>query len=219
MQNWVGRLVVYSVQDPDEGSIYYHPVYFTFNEEKQGPSAVRALYDYLAMRPDELSFCKDSIMTNVVKHEGGWWQGDHGRRKQKWFPANYVEEIDVNDPATDEKQLGNLQQGAIDLAGCMVETHSLPGNSMYVLRIYPKNTTQDGGIGRPAIEVAAESLEEILAWQRAIEEARNKLETQELEMVKMQGILKARERSKKIALEISDMVVYCCPVPFQLESE
>ena len=59
-------------QDPDENSIYYHPVYFTFNEDKQKPVAVRALYDYTQRRPDELTFGKGAIITNVEKHEGGW---------------------------------------------------------------------------------------------------------------------------------------------------
>ena len=105
------------VQDPDDNSIYYHPVYFTFENEKQLPCVVRALYDYNQRRADELTFCKDAIITNVEKHEGGWWRGDYGRRKKKWFPANYVEEVDTNDPSSEEKQLGNLQQGAIDVAG------------------------------------------------------------------------------------------------------
>ena len=92
-------------------------MYFTFENEKQLPCVVRALYDYNQRRADELTFSKDAIITNVEKHEGGWWRGDYGRRKKKWFPANYVEELDTNDPSSEEKQLGNLQQGAIDVAG------------------------------------------------------------------------------------------------------
>ena len=170
------------------------------------------------MRNDELSFCKDAVIANVEKHEGGWWCGDYGRRKKRWFPANYVEEIDVNDPTSEERQLGNLQQGAIDVAGCMAETHNIPGNNMYMLRIYPKSSEGDA-IGRPAVEVAAESLEEILEWQRAIEDVRNKAESQEQELLKAKEITKQRERSKKIASEISDLVVYCWPVTFVIESK
>ena len=204
-------------QDPDEGSIYYHPVYFTFQDEKQKPCAVRALYDYNAMRNDELSFCKDAIITNVDKHDGGWWRGDYGRRKKRWFPANYVEEIDTNDPASEERQLGNIQQGAIDIAGCKVEMHNIPGNNMYMLRIYPKTSAEN--IGRPALEVAADSPEEILEWQEVIEEQRNKAETQKKEMLKIEQVMKQHERVKRIARELSDMVVYCRPVPFAFERE
>ena len=39
--------------------------------------ACRALYDYVASRPDELSFPKDVIITNVQKHDGEWWRGDY----------------------------------------------------------------------------------------------------------------------------------------------
>ncbi len=57
-------------QDPDEGSIYYHPVYCSLQDEnQQKPCTVRALYDYTQRRPDELTFCREAIITNVVKHE------------------------------------------------------------------------------------------------------------------------------------------------------
>ena len=71
-------------QDPDEGSIYYHAVYYTLNEDKPELVACRALYDYNAMRADEMSFIKDAIITEVEKHDGGWWRGNHGRKKRKW---------------------------------------------------------------------------------------------------------------------------------------
>jgi len=169
------------------------------------------------MRNDELSFCKDAIITNVEKHDGGWWRGDYGRRKKRWFPSNYVEEIDTNDPAAEERQLGNLQQGAIDIAGCLVEMHNIPGNNMYMLRVYPK--TSAGNIGRPALQVAAESPEEILEWQHAIEDARGKAETQQKEMLQKEQVMKQHERIKRIARELSDMVIYCRPVPFAIERE
>lgn len=33
---------------------------------------VKALYDYKAQREDELSFCKQAIIHNVDKQDGGW---------------------------------------------------------------------------------------------------------------------------------------------------
>lgn len=33
---------------------------------------VRALYDYQAQKRDELSFVKNSIITNVQRQDGGW---------------------------------------------------------------------------------------------------------------------------------------------------
>ena len=76
--------VIITSQDPDESSIYYHAVYYTLNEEKPERIACRALYDYNAMRADEMSFIKDAIISDVEKHEGGWWRGNHGRKKRKW---------------------------------------------------------------------------------------------------------------------------------------
>lgn len=34
---------------------------------------VRALYDYVAQRDDELTFCKHTYITNVQKQDGGWY--------------------------------------------------------------------------------------------------------------------------------------------------
>jgi len=70
------------------------------------PITVKALYDYRAQRDDELSFCKHAIITNVVKLDGGWWRGDYGGKKQHWFPANFVEEMEAQD---------NTEEVVIDL--------------------------------------------------------------------------------------------------------
>ena len=84
---------------------------------KQQKVTVKALYDYNAMRKDELTFCQGAIITNVRKDDGGWWLGDHGKQLKKRFPANHVEEIVQT---KEDNQLGNLQQGAIDIEGCTV---------------------------------------------------------------------------------------------------
>ena len=31
-----------------------------------------------------MSFIKDAIITDVEKHDGGWWLGNIGRKKKKW---------------------------------------------------------------------------------------------------------------------------------------
>ena len=76
--------VIITSQEPDEGSLYYHPVYYMLNEDKPERITCRALYDYNAMRADEMSFIKDAIITDVEKHDGGWWRGNLGRKKWKW---------------------------------------------------------------------------------------------------------------------------------------
>jgi len=94
--------------------------YISPEEVMQQKITVRALYDYNAQRQDELSFCQGAIITNVDKVDGGWWNGDYGQHHKGWFPANHVEEIAE---VKEEKQLGNLQQGAVDIPGCTVGMH------------------------------------------------------------------------------------------------
>ena len=109
-----------SLKDPDEGAVYYHPVYFQVNEEdkEQKPVTAKALYEFKKRRDDEMSFSKGAVITNVEKREGGWWKGDLGRQKRKLFPANYVEEVDPDSAQYDiDNQLGEIQQGCIDLTG------------------------------------------------------------------------------------------------------
>lgn len=57
---------------------------------------VKAKFDYKAAREDELTLVKHAIITNVNKQTDDWWRGDYGGKKQHWFPANYVEEIEEN---------------------------------------------------------------------------------------------------------------------------
>ena len=100
----------------EEDNIYV--TYMNPNEfNKPQKVTVRALYEYNAMRKDELTFCQGAIITNVEKVDGGWWCGDYGNQYKGWFPANYVEEVVQTQ---EDKQLGNLQQGAINIQGCAV---------------------------------------------------------------------------------------------------
>lgn len=72
---------------------------------------VMATFDYAANNPDELSFCKHAIITNVVKNTGspGWWKGDYGGAKQLYFPQNFVKEIETGEGSdSDELVSTNL---------------------------------------------------------------------------------------------------------------
>lgn len=151
--------------------MYHSAVYFTLNEEQVKTVSVRALYDYNAMMSDELSFCRGAVITNVEILEGGWWCGDYGKFTRGWFPANHVEEIKTEEiEEQEEKQLGNLQQGAINIVGCMTDLSQLPGK-MYLLKIFPGASA---GIGQPGLEVASESMEDLSQWKDAIDAASNK---------------------------------------------
>ena len=52
----------------------------------------RAIYDYKAVRGDELSIRVGDVITIIEKPEGGWWTGEISG-VEGVFPANYVEEI------------------------------------------------------------------------------------------------------------------------------
>ena len=51
-------------------------------------------YDYVAGEEDELSIKQGEIITDVVKHDGGWWEGTINGRKGM-FPDNFVKVSDI----------------------------------------------------------------------------------------------------------------------------
>ncbi|KAF6714554.1 1-phosphatidylinositol 4,5-bisphosphate phosphodiesterase gamma-1 [Oryzias melastigma] len=200
--------------EPDYGSLYEgrNPGFYV--EANQMPTlkcTVRAMYEYKAQRDDELSFTKDTIISNVDKQEGGWWKGDYGGKKQFWFPANYVEEIspsaaepDITD-MTENSPLGDLLRGTVDLSSCqIVPRPEGKGNRLYVFSLV-LNTNM-----HTILDVSTSNQEELKEWMNKIREVTMTSEAK-LEEGKMM------ERRKKIALELSDLVIYCRPVPFDEE--
>nr|XP_039264802.1 1-phosphatidylinositol 4,5-bisphosphate phosphodiesterase gamma-1-like [Styela clava] len=173
---------------------------------------VRALYDYHPTREDEISFCKNDIITNVIKEDEGWWKGDFGFKKQAYFPSNYVEEVTGISPsdtgsATTEnsvKLLGDLQKGSIDIANCVMELMpSGKGHQRNCFRVKCANGSNSG----KSFELATESKDELVDWMNVIKAAIDKKESQ----AKMK---KDSEKIKQIAVELSDLIVYCQPVQF-----
>uniref|UniRef100_A0A672T3E4 1-phosphatidylinositol 4,5-bisphosphate phosphodiesterase gamma n=1 Tax=Sinocyclocheilus grahami TaxID=75366 RepID=A0A672T3E4_SINGR len=200
------------VQEPDYGSLYEgrNPGFYV--EANQMPTfkcTVRAMYEYKAQRDDELSFSKNAIIQNVDKQEGGWWKGDYGGKKQLWFPANYVEEISptATEPdrsATENSPLGDLLRGSMDVSSCQIVVRPEgKGSRQFVFSLVPVASPRTG----PVLDIAASSQEELKDWVVKIREVTMTSEAK-LEEGKMM------ERRKKIALELSDLVIYCRPVPF-----
>ncbi|GFU38931.1 1-phosphatidylinositol 4,5-bisphosphate phosphodiesterase gamma-1 [Nephila pilipes] len=169
---------------------------------------VKALYDYRAQRVDELSFCKHAIITNVVKENGGWWKGDYGGKKQHWFPANYVEEIEPQENSDENSveamPLGNLQKGSIDIVNCTVDITSITNRGKeFVFRIVsPRQVTP--------IEIAAASREEMMEWVQKIRETAQSAND-------MLQHSKKLERTLRIAKELSNLIIYCRSMPFSPE--
>lgn len=174
---------------------------------------VRALYDYQARMDDELTLVKNCAVVNVNKKDVDWWKGDYGGKIQHWFPANHVVEIeatsDVEDANNDLAPLGNLQKGSIDIVGAKVEIQANPNRPIgvsgleYVIRIESPATF-------PPFEVAAPTQTEALEWANKIRETSQSASHREDENRK-------KERAMRIARELSNLVVYCRSVVFNME--
>ncbi|XP_041986907.1 1-phosphatidylinositol 4,5-bisphosphate phosphodiesterase gamma-1 isoform X2 [Aricia agestis] len=197
------------IAEPDDTSVYGTPGYMDPNSFTSKVT-VKALYDYRARQDDELSFCKHAIITNVDKPDEGWWRGDYGGKRHHWFPANYVQEIEVphmpdisgleNDTA-----LGSLQKGVVDVLGAVVElvVGEEGGSARWIVRI------QTPSMCAP-FDMAASSRENALEWLSAIKEAAQSASARSLRHRKM-------EREWRIAKEMSDLIVYCRSVAFNQE--
>uniref|UniRef100_A0A669DF33 1-phosphatidylinositol 4,5-bisphosphate phosphodiesterase gamma n=1 Tax=Oreochromis niloticus TaxID=8128 RepID=A0A669DF33_ORENI len=201
--------------EPDYGSLYEgrNPGFYV--EANQMPTfkcTVRAMYEYKAQRDDELSFTKNAIISNVEKQEGGWWKGDCGGKKQMWFPANYVEEIspsaaEPDREMTENSPLGDMLRGSLDVSACQITVRAEgKGSRPYVFNLAQSTPVRPG----LPLDIAANTQEELKEWVLKIREV-----TLTSEAKMEEG--KMMERRKKIALELSDLVIYCRPVPFDEE--
>ncbi|XP_054273965.1 1-phosphatidylinositol 4,5-bisphosphate phosphodiesterase gamma-1-like [Macrosteles quadrilineatus] len=195
--------------EADDGSVsgtpgYIDPSSFT------SKVTVKAIYDYQARHDDELSFCKHAIITNVNKQDGGWWRGDYGGKRQQWFPSNYVEEIEPqrdeprDDTSTDSMFLGSLQKGSLDVMGAVVElaTTGRPGLE-WVLRIQVPNMCS-------VFEVAVPSEDQAIEWMTAIKKTAQTASDREIQNKEM-------ERTWRIAKEMSNLIIYCRSVAFNMD--
>ncbi|KAJ8335542.1 hypothetical protein SKAU_G00388840 [Synaphobranchus kaupii] len=192
-------------------SIYELKLYVEPNEiEPTLPeSTVKALYDYRACRPDELSFCKGALIHNVTKDTSDWWKGDYGGKLQHFFPENFVEEVSNNmsaesrDQVTEDNPLGDLCKGVVELSKCSVAKAQHPKNGMsYVLTLQLKDDPS-----MLPFEIATDTVEDLFEWNQVAWDAAQR------EMNKQYKITKQKENEKKdeVAIEMSEMVVYCTP--------
>ncbi|QQP40261.1 Phosphoinositide phospholipase C, partial [Caligus rogercresseyi] len=201
---------------------------------------VRACYDYQARRDDELSFSVNSVISNVKKAEQGWWVGDLGHLKQHWFPANFVVEIDPPPTAssnsssfsfTEEGGAAPTQQQhaqAIWIAkphweACKKDANVLnaEGDRLWILQIDIPSLM----IGNSSINdcnnnniitifqyrVGITSEDEATQWKLKIQETGQTASHREDEHRK-------NERAMRVARELSNLVIYCRSVVFNLES-
>lgn len=168
---------------------------------------VKALYDYKAQNDDdELSFCKHAIITNVRKKDNDlWWTGDYGGKKQHYFPANYVQEIDANtDGLSDDSSSESFSHAdSFDVHGAVVNvTYDINEPEVqFKLRIQTPSMQN-------VFEIGFKTHEAALEWDKAIKDAAqlaSQLETQR----------RKKERNARVAKEMSDLIIYFRSVPFK----
>ncbi len=191
---------------------------------------VRAIYEYVARRPDELSFMKDDIISNVIKEDEGWWRGTiltpsetygtPGVLVQGWFPANYVQELEPDELVDEDEEstpLGSLQKGSVEMTlGAYVElSRSSVGDSIpFVIKIFTDGSGSGAaaaGGSSPCIILGLKSEADAKEWCEAIRETAQSASDRENKNKRI-------ERMNRIAKELSSLIVYCCSVnKFNLE--
>ncbi|KAJ7426461.1 1-phosphatidylinositol 4,5-bisphosphate phosphodiesterase gamma-2 isoform X1 [Willisornis vidua] len=186
---------------------------------------VKALYDYRAKRSDELSFSRGALIHNVTKETGGWWKGDYGEKIQHYFPSNYVEDMSSDNSAELESQcsvhvhsgkhlssdptnvfqiiednpLGSLCRGILVLNTYnVVKMPQGKHKKPFVFILEPKNPED------PCVEFATDKVEELFEWYQSIREITWKTAEEE-------NRRKYWEKNQLIAIELSDLVIYCKP--------
>ncbi|XP_060892389.1 1-phosphatidylinositol 4,5-bisphosphate phosphodiesterase gamma-2-like isoform X1 [Labrus mixtus] len=200
--------------EKDCASLYEVKTYVEPNEiEPALPvSTVKAVYSYHAERPDELSFTKGALIHNVAKDNDGWWKGDHGGKLQLFFPSNYVEELFDNtrreskDQDMEDNPLGELCKGVVDISKCNIQNLKNGKNGKsHVLTL--QNTDQDN----LQFDLAACSLEELFEWYQVAwditQSAMSMQYNREQEIRQQEEV----EKKAEVAMEMSDLVVYCQP--------
>ncbi|XP_052008417.1 1-phosphatidylinositol 4,5-bisphosphate phosphodiesterase gamma-2 [Xyrauchen texanus] len=190
-------------------SLYESKQYVEANEiEPSLPqSTVKALYDYRAMRPDELSFNKGALIHNVTKEANGWWKGDYGGKLQQYFPSNYVEEVANSSPEAsyqgeEENPLGDLCKGVVDISKCTVVRSAKHGRPV-VVTLQDKENKED----MMPFDLATETTEELYEWYQVAWDITQREENQKFEKRKQEEV----ESKEEVASEMSEIVVYCQP--------
>ncbi len=167
-----------------------------------------------------MTLVKNCIISNIQKKDVNWWKGDYASKKQHWFPANFVQEIEPlslsaeagasaiaeDQNNTDLMPLGDLQKGSIDIIGAVVEIRDNPDRPMgvcgleWIIRIETPRC-------KTPFEVAAASQTEALEWAAKIRETSRSASEKN----------RKKERALRIARELSNLVVYCRAVVFNYE--
>ncbi|KAM4614356.1 1-phosphatidylinositol 4,5-bisphosphate phosphodiesterase gamma-2 isoform 1-T2 [Discoglossus pictus] len=166
---------------------------------------VKALYNYTAIRSDELSFCTGALIHNVTKVTEGWWKGDYGDKIQQYFPSNYVEDISFNESEMianqifEDSPLGSMCRGVLELETYNIK--KLPQgkhDKQYVFSLDSKNPEE------PSVDFATDKVEDLFDWYQCVQEIAQRKGA-------LKFVIENMEKTHLIAREISDLVIYCKP--------
>ncbi|PAV91380.1 hypothetical protein WR25_12629 isoform A [Diploscapter pachys] len=158
----------------------------------------RAIRPYRGTADDDLSFPANAIIT-VLRKEEGLWRGRYGSATG-WFPSAYVQEV-LPEKSTNSGD-DNNGYNTIELAGTLIE-RTTDGDKPFAIKI-----SQSGQhwTGQQWI-LAANSIEEADDWQNQLLDLTRAVNDKI-------SILRTKEKEKRIAAELSNLVVYCRAVPF-----
>uniref|UniRef100_A0A0N5C908 Phosphoinositide phospholipase C n=1 Tax=Strongyloides papillosus TaxID=174720 RepID=A0A0N5C908_STREA len=157
---------------------------------------VVSLKAYMGIHQDELTFPAGAII-KVVRKENNLWRGKYNNNIG-WFPSDCVQELENNE------NVEKLNYGTIELAGCeIIEIDGIDKEFAF------KVTQGDNHLSSDNFVIAAETKEELKEWLYDIENvaksARTRIQT-----------IRSKEKHLRIAAELSDLVVYCQAVPFNV---
>lgn len=164
----------------------------------------KALYSYKADKPDELSFPKHAIITNVQRNNSMWWKGDYGGMIQHHLPANYVKVIDsASEDYNSVNEEGNDgRTDSIEIYGAVASLFESNEPGIIIkLQIQTPTMQNPFIIGFDIQETAYE-------WIKAIQDAAliaSQLATER----------RKKERTARVAKEMSDLIIYFRSVPFR----
>ncbi|KAH8418954.1 hypothetical protein KR222_009605 [Zaprionus bogoriensis] len=164
----------------------------------------KALYSYKADKPDELSFPKHAIITNVQRNNTMWWKGDYGGMIQHHLPANYVKVIDsaTEDYNSVNEEGNDGRTDSIEIYGAVATLFE--SNE---LGIIIKLQIQTPTMQNPFI-IGFDNQESAYDWIKAIQDAAliaSQLATER----------RRKERTARVAKEMSDLIIYFRSVPFR----
>ncbi|KAL4108728.1 hypothetical protein PRIC1_000437 [Phytophthora ramorum] len=86
------------------------------DEPRPAPVQVRATHDYAAESPDELNLNRGEILRVLSKAGSDWWLGETCDGTKGYFPASFVEDVDLSAPVSGDESVPNEDPPA---EGCL----------------------------------------------------------------------------------------------------